>query len=195
MQLIEKGLVMQPMEIQLERPRVDRLLEPYRKTIGRDYDGYRNHVMRAITYAMHLLDQQPTLVSLVETAFVYHDLGLWTDRVLAYLEPSEEIALRDNQRYLWRLDEEALRGAIHWHHKLFPYRGPHQELIEACRKADWIDATKGWIRKGIPRKEISRVEAAFPNCGFHQSLMRLAKEYGGSTLLGGLKVFRGIVKW
>jgi len=34
MQLIEKGLVMQPMEIQLERPRVDRLLEPYRKTIG-----------------------------------------------------------------------------------------------------------------------------------------------------------------
>jgi hypothetical protein len=78
---------------------------------------------------------------------------------------------------------------------VFPYRGLNQELIEACRKADWIDATQGWIRKGISRREIARVEAAFPNCGFHQSLMRLAKDYSGSTLLGGLKVFRGIVKW
>jgi hypothetical protein len=25
--------------------------------------------------------------------------------------------------------------------------------------------------------------------------MRLAKDYGGSTLIGGLKVVRGIVKW
>lgn len=186
---------MQPIVIQLERPRVERLLEPYRQKIGRDYDGYRNHVMRTITYAMHFLQQQPTLVSLVETAFVYHDIGLWTDRKLAYLEPSEAMALRDNQRYLWGLDDEALRGAIHWHHKLFPYRGLNQELIEACRKADWIDATQGWIRKGISISEIARVEAAFPNCGFHQSLMRLAKDYSGSTLLGGLKVFRGIVKW
>jgi hypothetical protein len=39
------------------------------------------------------------------------------------------------------------------------------------------------------------VEATFPNCGFHDSLLRLAKEYGGSTLVGGWKVTLGIVKW
>jgi hypothetical protein len=151
--------------------------------------------MRTITYAMHLLHQQAAMVPLVETAFVYHDLGLWTDRALAYLEPSEAIALRDNQRLRWGLDEDALRGAIHWHHKVLPYRGPHQELIEACRKADWIDATQGWVRKGLSRSTIAKVEAAFPNCGFHKSLMRLAKDYSGSTIVGGYKVTRGIVKW
>jgi hypothetical protein len=187
--------VMSDIEIHLERPRVEKLLAPYRQKLGRDYDGYRNHVMRVVTYAMHFLHQDPKWVALVETAFVYHDIGLWTDRALAYLEPSETLALRDNQRYQWGLDEEAVRGVIHWHHKVLPYRGPHREVIEACRKADWIDATQGWMRKGIPRREIRRVEAAFPNCGFHKSLMRLAKDYGGSTVAGGLKVFRGIVKW
>ena len=181
--------------IKTHRLRVESLFEPYRSTIGKDYDGYRNHVYRTITYAMHLLGQSQEYEELVETAFVYHDIGLWTDRALAYLEPSEAVALEDNARYGWGLDPEALRGAIHWHHKLFRYRGLHQEVIEACRKADWIDATQGWIRKGLSRSSIAKVESVFPNLGFHQSLMRLAKDYGGSTLVGGIKVTRGIVKW
>lgn len=178
-----------------ERPRVELLLEPYRDVIGRDFPGYRNHIHRAVTYAMHFLNQAPEHHQLVETAFVYHDIGLWTDRALAYLEPSEAVALRDNQQQGWGLDPEALRSAIHWHHKLFPYRGPHQEVIEACRKADWIDASQGWIRKGMSRAAIAQVEQAFPNLGFHQSLLRLAKDYGGSTVVGVWRVVRGIVTW
>ena len=181
--------------IKTHRPLVESLFEPYRSVIGKDYDGYRNHVYRTITYAMHFLEQSQKHESLVETAFVYHDIGLWTDKALAYLEPSESVALRDNDAFGWGLDPEALRGAIHWHHKMFRYRGIHQEVIEACRKADWIDATQGWIRKGLTRSTIAKVEAAFPNCGFHKSLMRLAKDYGGSTIVGGYKVTRGIVKW
>jgi hypothetical protein len=186
---------MSTLVILAERPRIDTLLEPYRETIGRDFPGYRNHVHRAVTYAMHFLDQAPEFQQLVETAFVYHDIGLWTNRALAYLEPSEKVALDDNRRHSWGLDPEALRGAIHWHHKVFRYRGPHQQVIEACRKADWIDASQGWIRKGIRRSDIARVEQAFPNLGFHQSLLRLARDYGGSTLVGGWRVMRGIVKW
>ena len=179
--------------IQLELPRVEQLLAPYRESIGKDYDGYRNHVYRTITYALHFLNGQHQ--QLVETALVYHDLGLWTDRDLAYLEPSEAIAIRDNEQHGWGLDPNALRGAIHWHHKIWRYRGPHEDVIEACRKADWIDATLGWLRKGMSRRNITLVEKAFPNCGFHASLLRLAKEYGGSTIVGGIKVTRGILKW
>lgn len=186
---------MSTIPIASSRPRVERLLEPYCETIGRDFPGYRNHVYRVVTYAMQFLNQNPEHEQLVETAFVYHDIGLWTDHALAYLEPSEAVALRDNEQQGWGLDPAALRGAIHWHHKLFPYRGPHQEVIEACRKADWIDASQGWIRKGISRAAIAQVEQAFPNQGFHQSLLRLAKEYGGSTLVGGWRVVRGIVTW
>lgn len=42
---------------------------------------------------------------------------------------------------------------------------------------------------------IAKVESTFPDCGFHTTLLRLAREYGGSTLVGGFKVLRGIVKW
>ena len=97
--------------------------------------------------------------------------------------------------FQWGLDPELLRGAIHWHHKIFPYKGSHQKVIEACRKADWIDASKGNIRKGISKTAIAEVESAFPNLGFHDTLLRLAKDYGGSTLVGVVKVTLGIVKW
>jgi hypothetical protein len=180
--------------IKTERPRVEVLFAPYRTIIGSDYDGYRNHVYRTITYAMHFLNNAPQHEQLVETAFVYHDIGLWTDHELAYLEPSEVVALEDNKKYGWGLDPEALSGAIHWHHKVFPYKGTHQDVIEACRKADWIDATQGWVRKGMSRSAIAQVESTFPNCGFHKALLRLAKEFGGSTIIGGFKVVRGIVK-
>ncbi|GAA5315141.1 MAG: HD domain-containing protein [Candidatus Pelagadaptatus aseana] len=186
---------MAEIEIKLDRPRIDELLAPYRQQIGNDFPGYRNHVYRTVTYAMHFLGNHSRYEPLVETAFVYHDLGLWTDHELAYLEPSEAVALADNEKYGWGLDPDALRGAIHWHHKIRPYKGPHQAVIEACRKADWIDASMGIIRKGLSRAAIKQVEAAFANEGFHKTLLRLAKDYGGSTLVGGIQVTRGIVKW
>ncbi|MES9970195.1 MAG: hypothetical protein ABW092_09190 [Candidatus Thiodiazotropha sp.] len=186
---------MTEINIQLERRRVEELFARYEGIIGRDFPGYRNHVYRTITYAMHFLGDEPSFEPLVETAFVYHDIGLWTDHELAYLEPSEAVALSDNERYEWGLDPDALRGAIHWHHKILPYKGPHEQVIEACRKADWIDATKGTIRKGLNKAAVKEVETAFPNLGFHDALLRLAKDYGGSVLVGGIKVTRGIVKW
>lgn len=186
---------MTAIRIKRQRARVEELLARYENVIGEDLPGYRNHVYRTITYAMHFLDYDPGLEPLVETAFVYHDIGLWTDHELAYLEPSETMALTDNEKFGWGLDADALRGAIHWHHKISPYKGPHEDVIEACRKADWIDVSKGTIRKGLSKAAVKEVEAAFPNLGFHDTLLRLAKDYGGSTLIGGVKVTRGIVKW
>lgn len=181
--------------IKLERPFVEELFAPYKAQIGKDFPGYRNHVYRTITYAMHFLGNAQEHERLVEAAFVYHDIGLWTDHELAYLEPSEAVALADNQKLGLGFDPDLLRGEIHWHHKILPYTGPHQLIIEACRKADWIDASKGMLRKGLSKNIITEVENAFPNLGFHDTLLRLAKDYGGSTLIGGIKVTRGIVKW
>jgi hypothetical protein len=112
---------------------------------------------------MHFLGNLLELEQLIETAFIYHDITLWTDRALAYLDPSETIALADNAKYGWGLDPNALRGAIHWHHKITAYHGPHEEVIEAFQKVDWIDADKGMIRMGMSRANIKAVEAAFPN--------------------------------
>ena len=64
-----------------------------------------------------------------------------------------------------------------------------------CRKADWIDATKSSIHKGLSKEAVPEVEAAFPNSIFHDTLLRRAKDYGGSTIVGGVKVTLGIVNW
>jgi len=181
--------------ITTHRPWLEEIFAPYVETIGGDYPGYRNHVYRTVTYAMHFLDNDPSVERVVETAFVYHDIGLWTDKELAYLEPSEAVALADNARNGWGFDPDLLSGIIHWHHKVFAYRGPDARVIEACRRADWIDASMGWVRKGLPRRSIRAVEDAFPNLGFHAALARLARDIGGSTIGGGIKVVRGIVKW
>jgi hypothetical protein len=75
------------------RPHVEEILECYKDLIGDDFSGYRNHGYRTISYAMHFLDQSIADERLVETAFAYHDIGLWTHKELAYLNPSEEVAL------------------------------------------------------------------------------------------------------
>ena len=181
--------------IKTARPRLDAIFAPYLDSIGSDYPGYRNHVERTVSYAMHFLGNDPAAEPVVETALAYHDIGLWTDKALAYLEPSEAVALADNARQGWGFDPDLLRGIIHWHHKVFPYRGEHAAIIDACRRADWIDASMGWLRKGMPRDAIRQVERAFPNLGFHAALLRLTKDLGGSTVGGSVKVVRGIVKW
>ena len=182
-------------QIAATRPRIEEIFAPYRKALGDDYPGYRNHVYRTVTYAMHFIGEDEVAEGAVETAMVYHDIGLWTDRAPAYLEPSEALALADNEKFGWGFDPELLRGIIHWHHKLTAYRGPHERVIEACRKPDWIDATMGTVRKGMSRANIKAVEEAFPNAGFHKALLRLPKDLTGSTLVGGARVTVGIVEW
>lgn len=110
-------------QIKESRPRIDEQLARYRDVIGDDFQGYRNHIFRVVTYAMHFLEQDESAEPTVETAMVYHDIGLWTDQELAYLEPSEKVALADNEKHGWGLDPELLLGIIHWHHKIFRFRG------------------------------------------------------------------------
>ena len=95
------------------------------------------------------------------------------------MEPSEAVALADNEKYNWGFDPQLLRNAIHWHQKITPYSGKSKEVIEACQKADWVDISKDHIRKGMSKAVIRKVEAAFPNLGFQNTLLRLTKDYEG----------------
>lgn len=175
--------------------RVESLFAPYRDIIGADYRAYRGHVYRVITYAMHFLEGDEDARPLIETALVYHDIGLWTENELAYLEPSEEHALADNEKFGWGLDPQLLRDAIHWHHKFFPYHGANQRIVEAVRKGDWIDATDGKIRKGLSKTQVKAVQDAIPNYDFGNVLQRLAGDLGGNKLSGNLRVLRHVFKW
>jgi hypothetical protein len=112
---------------------------------------------------MHLLGNAEVHERLFDAVFVFHDIVLWTDHELAYLEPSEAIAIADSEMFGLGFHPNLLSGAIHWHHKIIPYTGPHRDMIEACRKADWIDASKGMLRKGMSTTAIEEGEARFPS--------------------------------
>ncbi len=174
--------------------RVEGLFDPYRDTIGADFPAYRGHVYRVITYAMHFLGNADIYRPMVETALVYHDIGLWTEKKLAYLEPSEALAQRDNERLSLNLDPEILRAAIHWHHKITSYSGRGAEVVNAVRKGDWIDASGGMIRKGLSKAQVSKVESAIPDYGFPDILQRLANDYGGNRISGNLRVLGTVFK-
>lgn len=168
--------------------RVETLLERYRDAIGDDYAGYRGHIYRVLSYALHFLRGDETKRATIETALVYHDIGLWSDRAIAYLEPSVERALADNETEAWGLDPALLRDIIYWHHKVTPFVGDHAEVVNAVRKADWIDASAGLVKMGMPKACIAQVSQEIPHEGFYDTLRRIGPELTGSTLkaLGGL---------
>lgn len=74
---------------------LEKYLSPFKTTIGADYDGYRNHLYRVLTYTVHFLHGDKSFLPAISAALVYHDIALWTDSELAYLEPSAKRAETD----------------------------------------------------------------------------------------------------
>lgn len=152
---------------------IETLLAPLQRELGGDYAGYRGHIYRVLTYAMHFLAGDEAYRLAIETALVYHDIGLWTDHELAYLEPSIERALAANEENRLGLDPELLLNLIYWHQRVCSYRGRDADAVNALRKADWVDATGGLVRHGLKYRQIAAVTAAIPEHGFQQTLQRL----------------------
>lgn len=182
-------------EIVAHSATVEALLAPFWEQLGGDYEGYRGHIYRVLTYTLHFLDGDQSHRREIETALVFHDIGLWTDKALAYLEPSIERALAANAAQGWGIEPSLLRAIIFWHHKAWPYKGPHARVVNAVRRADWIDGTGGMVRMGLPRATIRKVRAAIPDPGFGDTLMRLASDLGGNRLRGLTRVLLKVYKW
>ena len=165
---------------------VERELATLAEAIGSDLPAYRNHIYRVLTYAMHFLNGEKKWQESIAFALVYHDVGMWTAGELAYLEPSEAMAERARRHNAPNLDSQLIHDAIHWHHKVTAFTGPNAEVVNAVRKADWIDATEGRVHKGLSARQIDQVEKAIPTLGFSQTLMRLAADLNHGNKLGGL---------
>lgn len=148
------------------------LLLPFRAALGHNYQPYCNHATRVyhIALAMRSLDAIATEKLAIACAF--HDLGIWTANTWDYLQPSEELCaayLRQNGKADWT--EEILQ-MIHQHHKLLPYAGPHQPMVELFRKADLVDFSQGIIRFSCSKQHYRQLVIDHPYLGFHGILMQ-----------------------
>jgi hypothetical protein len=173
-------------------PLLEEHLSRFKDVIGFEYDGYRNHLYRVLTYTNHFLGGDETNRDVIETALVYHDIGLWTARTLAYLEPGVELA-RKECTYKYTPEQLELQDSIIInHHKIWPST---QRIVEAVRKADWIDASNGIFNKGMPRSHISAVKAALPAAGFYKTLAEIGPRLHGSNVVAIVTEIVTIFRW
>lgn len=132
-------------------PLLDETLAAYEGVLDKDFVAYRNHCYRVANFCLALRAPDPDTMEKVAIASAFHDLGIWTDGTFDYLAPSMRLA----SSYLARQARAA------W-------------VVEAFRKADWVDVTRGVRRFGLPRAMVAEVLATWPNAGFHRRLVQLS---------------------
>ena len=169
--------------------RVSAILQRHAKHLGDDVVPYRHHVLRVLSHALHLLGPVTDAERRdLETALAYHDIALWTDKALAYLDPSAERAVKEANVS----DAQLVRDVIMWHHKITPFvssaSARHDQIVNAVRVADWADFTWGLI-SSLPRADTVKLHSELPNSGFHAVLMRFTLQ------LKGYEIPLGIMKW
>lgn len=153
---------------------LDQLLEPYAPAIGADLPGYRNHAYRLVNFTLALSEDAPERMEKLAIAAAFHDLGIWTAHTFDYLPPSAALAagfLASAGKEAW-LDE--IEAMVNLHHKFRPCPPGTPALAEAFRRADWADVSWGVLSGGVPRDHMRAVRAAFPDAGFHATLLRLS---------------------
>jgi hypothetical protein len=169
-------------------PAIDDVLNVHATALGDDFIAYRNHVYRMVNLCVAIVG--PRELDKMAVAAVFHDLGIWTNRTFDYIEPSIALAhdyLVARAREEWIAEVE---GMIADHHKITPATAGPDSLIEAFRRADWIDVTRGVRRFGIPRPFVARLFATWPSAGFHWRLVTLTLDRFRSHPLTPLPMVR-----
>ena len=222
-------------------PILDSILERYRDDgiIGTgDYDKYRNHCRRVLAFASYFYengigseggaaasDQDEMKVKkkardmdIMAFAAAYHDIALWTDGRLDYLDPSVAVMERDIESgsigdviSLSPTEKETAVQIILQHHKVTEWSArstkiapasssatpgiePDALVVNAFRKADWADATVGLIRWGLPADLFEAAYNKIPEQGFHKMLSNMGARLSPDSLVGQLDVLK-ILKW
>ena len=168
---------------------IENLLEPYRQETGHDFNRYKNHVYRVFLNCL-LLDNNQQNEEKYAIAAVFHDIGIWTNHTLDYLDPSieqAEIYLTESGRQDW---VEEIAGMINWHHKISAYQGEHEQTIETFRKADWIDVSLGLRSYGVSKKQLKENRRKLPRLGFHLFLLKTATRYFFKHPFSPLPIFK-----
>jgi hypothetical protein len=172
---------------------IDEILEPRRETFPSisDFNGYRNHCLRMLNFVLYLSKPEADREEKIAIASAFHDLTIFPDRTVAYLEPAVKLA----DRYLISIHRQEWSSQIALmirnHHKIRTYKGEFANLVESMRQADWIDVSFGKLRFGVPKTYISEVHQAFPVYSFYPStIAKVLGSYAMKHPLNPLPIFR-----
>lgn len=145
---------------------IEKILLQFKSDLATDYCKYKNHVYRVFLNCL-LTDTDKENEEKYAIAAVFHDIGIWTNHTIDYLNPSMEQAclyLNKMHKNHWIAEITLM---INWHHKISAYKGQYPNTVETFRRADWIDVSLGLINFGWDKKVIKENRRNFPNLGFH----------------------------
>jgi hypothetical protein len=171
---------------------LDEILERHAAALGADFTAYRNHAYRVAHVCAALVERELSGDALekLQIAVAFHDLGIWTDRTFDYIAPSMQRAreyLHANGRFDWLPEIDAM---ILEHHKLRRYQAQPGWLVEAFRRADWVDVTYGARSFGLSRSLVRDLFRRYPDEGFHRRLVQLSLQRASEHPLSPLPMMR-----
>ena len=165
------------MNIETNNPLIEKILLEWRDRIGEDYDGYHGHVYRMYNFCLALHSCSDEEKMKIAIAACHHDIGLWSDHTVDYIQPSvAQAKLYLSQQALNKWSEE-IGLMIEFHHKVRSYKDEKYPLVEIFRKGDLVDFSLGIFKCGVPRRFIKDVKKTIPNARFHKFLMKVAREW------------------
>jgi hypothetical protein len=169
-----------------------------------DYVKYRNHCLRVLSFAKHFLptsvyEVYPNAMNIIAMALAYHDVALWTDRKLNYLEHSVmRMEVDVGKDRIFTTDHVSIaREIILYHHKFTSFHSSNnaaEAMVNAVRKADWADATMGVIPFGLPTDLLELAYIKVPSYGFHAMLAGMGSRLSPQSFFGQFEVLK-ILKW
>lgn len=169
---------------------LDELLDARADAIGRDFVAYRNHAYRVANLCLAFAPTEPDRLEKIAVATAFHDMGVWTDGTFDYLEPSVRLAtahLSESGRQSWIPE---IAEMILQHHKISRCRPEAPPLVEAFRRADWVDVSKGVLTFGLSRALVREIRSVWPDAGFHMRLVQLTWHRLGTHPLSPLPMLR-----
>ncbi len=150
---------------------IEALLLQFKDSMPGDFEKYRNHVYRVFNNCL-LLDGKKENEEKYAIAAVFHDIGIWTNNTIDYIDPSVIQA----EQYLASVGKreciEEVTQMIYWHHKIKNYDGDYKQTVETFRRADLIDVSLGLISFGCNNNTLKESRKQFPNKGFHVFLLK-----------------------
>ena len=150
---------------------IEEVFERFKTETGKDLEKYRHHVYRVFHYCL-LLDPDDRNKEKYALAAVFHDIGIWTDHTIDYLEPSiiraTDYLMETGQGSL----KEEIKEMIYWHHKTGAVGKNVSPAAEVFRRADWVDVSLSIRKFGLRGSDIRKYRKLFPRRGFHFFLFK-----------------------
>ena len=167
-------------DIQTSIPLLEEIFREWQSVIGSEYQGYRNHVYRMSQFVIALLEKESERKatddekSKIFIAAAFHDIGIWIENTVDYIEPSIPPA----QQYLESVGKSEWKKEITLmiseHHKVTKFKQAEYPLVELFRKGDLVDFSLGIIRYGLKKDFVTTMKVLIPNENFHKNLGKRA---------------------